>query len=89
MITTRITVKGRVQGVYFRASTLKVADQLEVKGYVRNLPNGSVEIIAQGLDENVGRLIEWAHIGPSRAIVKEVEIEPIKNSLKFKEFIVK
>jgi len=88
-VTTKIVVSGRVQGVYFRASTLKKADELKLKGYVRNLSNGNVEIIAQGKDEIVGQLIEWAHVGPSRAIVEEVNITPIKSTGKFKEFTVK
>lgn len=88
-LTTKIIVSGKVQGVYFRASALKKADELKIKGFVQNLSNGSVEIIAQGKDDDIEKLIEWAHIGPARAEVNDVEITPIKHTTKYKDFTVK
>lgn len=69
-----ITVKGKVQGVYFRLSTKAVADQLGVKGYATNLPDGSVFIEAEGDDFALDTLIEWCHEGPERAEVSEVNV---------------
>lgn len=65
-------VSGNVQGVWFRASTQRQAKQLGVTGYVRNLGDGSVEILAQGGDQAVEALIDWANEGPEQAAVNEV-----------------
>ncbi|TRO54393.1 acylphosphatase, partial [Candidatus Bathyarchaeota archaeon] len=59
MIRAHITVEGRVQGVGFRANTNRMANQLGLKGWVRNLRDGKVEIIAEGEPELVDRLILW------------------------------
>jgi acylphosphatase len=68
-----IIVKGKVQGVFFRASTKAVADQLEVKGYVKNEPNGDVSIEAEGDNIALEMFLEWCHEGPEHAIVNLVE----------------
>lgn len=68
-----ITVTGRVQGVGFRYSTLKMARALNLKGYVKNMTDGSVFIVAQGTPDAVGKLIGWCRSGPPRAIVESVE----------------
>ncbi len=67
-----ILVNGRVQGVAFRAYTRSEADRLMLKGYVRNLADGRVEILAEGEREVLDKLVEWAHVGPPVAIVDEV-----------------
>ena len=68
-----ITVKGKVQGVFYRASTKAVADQLGVKGYVKNEPNGDVVIEAEGDDIALEMFLEWCHEGPENAEVTSVE----------------
>ena len=68
-----ITVSGKVQGVFYRQSTLEIANQLEVKGFVKNESNGNVYIEAEGAEENLKQLIEWCRKGPSRANVSEVK----------------
>jgi acylphosphatase len=68
-----ITVKGKVQGVFFRASTKAVADQLGVKGYAKNEPNGDVVIAAEADDIALDMFLEWCHEGPEHAIVNSVE----------------
>jgi len=68
-----ITVKGKVQGVFYRASTKAVADQLGVKGYVKNEPNGDVTIEAEGDNIALEMFLEWCHEGPEHAIVNLVE----------------
>ena len=75
MVCKRITVIGKVQGVYFRASTQEKAVELGLTGEVRNLPDGNVEVIACGTSDNVHQLIDWCHEGPPRAKVDQVLVE--------------
>lgn len=69
-----VTVSGRVQGVFFRVSTLEKAQQLGLVGTVKNLPDDSVEILAQGAEEAVEELLRWAHQGPPSAEVRSLAI---------------
>jgi acylphosphatase len=69
-----ITVRGKVQGVAFRFSTKAVADQLQVKGFVKNLPDGSVFIEAEGDDFSLENFLEWCNEGPLQASVQNVEV---------------
>lgn len=69
-----ITVLGRVQGVFFRDSTMRKARELGLAGTVRNLPDGSVQILAQGLPGAVQALVAWSHEGPPAALVREVRV---------------
>ncbi len=71
----RITVRGRVQGVFFRAATAQEARALGLCGWVRNRPDGTVEIAAEGARRNLEMLLAWAHRGPPAAHVTEVEAE--------------
>jgi acylphosphatase len=71
-ITRRFLITGKVQGVYFRHSTRREAERLGVGGVARNLPDGSVEVIARGTPEGVANLREWLHRGPSGARVAAV-----------------
>lgn len=68
-----ITVSGKVQGVFFRDSTKAVADQLSVKGFVNNQPDGTVYIEAEGDDFSLDSFLEWCNEGPERAHVEKVE----------------
>lgn len=68
-----ITVRGKVQGVFFRASTKAVADQLGVKGLVRNEKDGSVYIEAEGDEFALESFLEWCYEGPERSRVEAVE----------------
>jgi acylphosphatase len=70
-----ITVTGRVQGVGFRYSTLQVAKSLNLTGFVKNLPDDSVYIQAQGSRGSVMNLIEWCKKGPSMAMVHSVHYQ--------------
>ena len=67
-----ITVSGKVQGVFYRQSTLEIAKQLGVNGFVRNEPNGNVYMEAEGVEEHLHRLVEWCRKGSSRAKVDSV-----------------
>ncbi len=66
------TVKGRVQGVFFRDTTRRIAESLEITGYVINLPNGDVEVLACGARAAIAELASWLQQGPRMARVSEV-----------------
>ncbi|MBL7249219.1 acylphosphatase [Alloalcanivorax sp. C16-2] len=68
-IARQVTVRGRVQGVYYRASTQQRARHLGIAGWVRNLPDGRVEAWLEGGDEAVETLIAWMREGPEGADV--------------------
>lgn len=67
-------ISGYVQGVFFRATMQEEALRLGVSGWVRNLPDGRVEFVAEGPLEAVDRLVQWAHRGPPGARVTRVDI---------------
>ena len=73
LIARRFIVSGRVQGVYFRASTRQQAVQLNIRGYARNLSDGTVEVLAIGHAEAVAALEKWLWEGPPSARVNAVE----------------
>ena len=73
-ISRRLRIHGRVQGVYYRASTVQQAERLGVSGWVRNRADGSVEALVQGPPDAVQALIDWAHQGPPRAQVNAVQV---------------
>lgn len=84
-----IIVKGKVQGVFFRATTSEKAAQLGLKGWVRNLPDGNVEVMAEGEKENLNKLAEWCKIGTDRSVVDSVEIEKLPYENRFTDFQIK
>jgi len=69
-----VRIYGKVQGVWFRANTKEMADKLGIKGWVRNVPDGSVEAVFEGDDEAVEEIIKWCHHGPPLARVDRVEV---------------
>ena len=73
MIHFDIIVKGKVQGVFYRTSTKAVADQLGIKGYVKNEENGDVAIAAEGDKMSMDMFLDWCKEGPEDAIVTSVE----------------
>ena len=81
-------VHGRVQGVGFRYHTRIAASQLGLTGYVRNLPDGTVEIIAEGTSQSLNQLVEWAKEGPPAADVKHVDLAYDRANEEFDEFAV-
>ena len=73
----RIRVQGRVQGVYFRASTAERARALALRGHAQNEPDGSVLVIAAGDAGALDQLVQWLHTGPPMARVTTVDVEAI------------
>jgi acylphosphatase len=74
-IRVRLAVSGRVQGVAFRAATQRAAIRLRVAGWVRNRPDGSVEILAQGSPLAIDELTTWCRQGPPAARVDRVAVQ--------------
>ncbi|HEX4241000.1 MAG TPA: acylphosphatase [Steroidobacteraceae bacterium] len=75
----RFLVTGKVQGVFFRHSTRVEARRLKLHGFARNLPDGSVEVVARGAAAEVEQLHAWLHRGPAQArvdAVRETEVDP-------------
>ena len=77
MKTIRLTIKGKVQGVFFRATAKDIADDLGVKGWVRNLPDRNVEITATATEEMLQKFIDWCKAGPPKARVDDVIVEEL------------
>jgi len=67
-------IKGKVQGVYFRQSMMETAEQNNVLGWVKNLPDARVEAVLEGNDSNIDAVIEWAQFGPAGAVVDELKV---------------
>jgi acylphosphatase len=70
-----VFVSGKVQDVYYRASTRDAASEKGVEGWVRNLDDGRVEAVFEGEEDAVKAMVEWCHKGSRRAEVKDVEVE--------------
>lgn len=73
-VRVRLHIEGRVQGVFFRASTRSMAGSLGIHGWVRNLPDGAVEAAAEGPEDAVESFTAWCHEGPPGALVTAVRI---------------
>jgi acylphosphatase len=74
MVRKHVVVHGRVQGVFFRDTTRRMAQSRGVAGWVRNTPEGSVEAVFEGEPDPVDDLIRFAHEGPRGATVERVEV---------------
>ena len=85
-----IFVHGLVQGVFFRANTVSIAQQLGLGGWVRNCEDGeSVEILAEGEKKQLEKLLEWVKKGPEGALVEKAESKWLEFGNEFKDFKVK
>ena len=83
-----IDLSGKVQGVDFRNNTKKVANSLGIYGFVKNMPDGSVHIEAEGEEDKLQEFMDWCSKGPNAALVENVEHEyiPEKN---FQDFSIR
>lgn len=86
--TAKITVSGLVQGVGFRYFVYREAKKLELTGYARNLPDGQVEIVADGEKGMVDELIKAVRVGPSYASVAGVSIEELPGDQTYDNFMI-
>lgn len=84
----QLMIKGKVQGVWYRVSTLKKAQELNLKGFVCNQKDGSVYIEAEGEAAALDTLVEWCKIGPTFARVENVD-KSEKELKNFSEFYIK
>ncbi len=85
MKTIRLTIKGKVQGVFYRATAKEIADDLGIRGWVRNLPDDDVEITATAIEEQLQKFIDWCKQGPPKARVDNVIVDEL-NSEEFSDF---
>ncbi len=74
--TQHLVIRGRVQGVFFRNSMQREAQDLAVTGWVRNCDDGAVEAMVQGESDAVEALLRWAQRGPTLAEVESIDVEP-------------
>ena len=74
--SVRLYVEGLVQGVFFRSFIKENAERYNVKGFIRNLEDGRIEIFIEGNSDDVNKMIELAKKGPKHSQIKEVEIKP-------------
>jgi acylphosphatase len=84
-----LKVHGRVQGVYFRASTVEQARRLGLSGWVMNCADSSVEVVAEGEIEQLEKLTHWCRSGPPGAQVKEVHAQWGASKEEFQSFYIK
>lgn len=84
-----VIITGRVQGVFFRASTRDMADTLGLKGYVRNLNDGSVQAVFEGRREQLEKAVNWCRQGPPGAAVKHVKEKWLDCPEEFDSFSIK
>ncbi len=89
MLQCIIIARGKVQGVFYRSETAKAAKALGLTGWIKNEPDGSVKITAQGSSEDLEKLVKWCHSGPPLAKVVKVEVEWEKENKNYKRFVVK
>jgi acylphosphatase len=89
MVRHKLLIKGTVQGVSYRKSTKRMADELRVNGWVRNLPSGEVEACFEGPRSAVNELTHWCQQGPPRSRVEEVVVEQGEFRAEFPRFEIR
>jgi acylphosphatase len=87
--TVHVYIRGKVQGVWFRANTKEQAEKLNVQGWVRNMRDGRVEALFEGDTESVNEMVEWCHHGPYMANVKDVRVQELNETVKCTDFKIK
>ncbi|MFH1393783.1 MAG: acylphosphatase [Candidatus Micrarchaeota archaeon] len=84
-----IIITGKVQGVFFRANAKEQADRLGVKGFVQNLCDGGVEVIAEGERKDLEELLDWCYHGPAEAKVTDIEFGWLQPKNEFRSFEIR
>ena len=85
----KLLISGNVQGVFFRVSSKEVADQLGLKGWVRNNPDSTVELFCEGPESDVDQLIAWTQKGPEYARVDNVRVIPTESEETCSDFHIR
>ncbi|PIR71617.1 MAG: acylphosphatase [Candidatus Nealsonbacteria bacterium CG_4_9_14_3_um_filter_37_13] len=88
-VRVHLFVSGLVQGVFFRSKTRARAEELGLFGWVRNLEDGRVEILAEGEKEKLEKLVEWAKKGPDSAKINGLDVEWQEYKGEFKDFEIR
>jgi acylphosphatase len=83
-----IVISGRVQGVGFRYFAMYKAEELDITGWVKNTPEGKLEIEASGELQNINTFIDWMKIGPARAIIGSFSVSDISPERTFTQFTI-
>lgn len=86
MLQMKITVSGLVQGVGFRAAAMKKANELQLKGWVKNLPDRNVELKIQGEENKIEAMLRWCNKGPVSSRVESMSVEEEKMTEVFSVF---
>jgi acylphosphatase len=88
MATKRVQliVRGRVTGVFFRAATQREARRLGITGWVKNRPDGNIEIVAEAEEDAIREMVSWAQHGPSVARVDDVDVRWRSYTGEFSDF---
>jgi len=85
----KVVIKGHVQGVFYRVHTQNTADRLGIKGYVKNLADGSVEAVFEGDQPAIAEMIDWCRKGPDMSRVEHVRTQEIEALTNFKGFEIR
>ena len=89
MKKNRVVIEGKVQGVFFRANMQRVARSLDLAGWVRNLPDGRVEAVLEGAENNMAAMLDWCRQGPPYAVVRQVEVTEEPYSGDYRDFSIR
>jgi acylphosphatase len=81
-----LIISGKVQGVFYRVNAKRKAEELGLKGWIKNTSDGKVEIVAEGNEDGLKEMIEWCYNGSSGAVVDEVEAKWMECEKKFDKF---
>jgi acylphosphatase len=76
--SVRVYITGTVQGIFYRDFIKQNAEKLDIRGFVRNLEDGRVEIFLEGSNENVAKMIEICKVGPKHSQIRSVEVKEEK-----------
>ena len=87
METRHLLISGKVQGVFFRETSQRLAEKLHINGWIKNCPDGKVEAMITGEESDVERFIEFCKAGPERAFVEKVEVSK-RETTDFQKFEV-
>ncbi len=87
MLTVHLLIKGKVQGIFYRASARKVAGEHKLTGWIKNTEEGFVEAVATGSDEQINTFVDWCRKGPTLAQVSEVIVSDIRHQ-HFSDFLI-